>query len=63
MRIRRSYRTSSYSGGGEQCVEVEDLEDGSRRVRHSKHRKRRPLEFTEAEWNAFIKGVKDGEFD
>lgn len=63
VKVRTPFRTSSRSGGGEQCVEVEDLEDGRRRVRHSKHRKRQVLVFTEAEWIAFVQGVKGGEFD
>lgn len=58
-----TWRTSTHSGpdGGE-CVEVADLADGHRAVRHSKHPTGPALIFTPSEWHAFIKGVKDGEF-
>lgn len=60
-----NWRKSSYSnGGGGQCVEVADLPDGGRAVRDTKDHGRGPvLLFTAAEWAAFSKGVKDGEFD
>jgi len=60
-----SWRKSSYSNGsGGECVEVADLPDGGRLVRDTKDSGRGPiLGFTEAEWRAFVLGVKDGEFD
>ncbi|HUC23644.1 MAG TPA: DUF397 domain-containing protein, partial [Streptosporangiaceae bacterium] len=55
---------SSYSNGqGGNCVETLRLPDGSRAVRHSKDADGSVLIFTTSEWDAFIKGVKDGEFD
>jgi Domain of unknown function (DUF397) len=46
------------------CVEVQRLDDGSRRLRDSKDRGAGPiLNFTQAEWEAFLDGVKKGEFD
>lgn len=57
------WRTSTYTGGGAQCVEVADAEDGGRWLRDTKNRSRPAHYFTAAEWDAFIKGVKDGEFD
>lgn len=55
------FRVSSFSGGGN-CVEVRDSGDGLHTVRHSKGPDRE-LTFTRAEWDAFVKGVKAGEFD
>jgi hypothetical protein len=59
------WRKSSYShGGGGACVEVADLPDGGRLVRDTKDHGQGPvLRFTAAEWQAFVLGAKDGEFD
>ncbi|TQM06486.1 DUF397 domain-containing protein [Pseudonocardia kunmingensis] len=57
------FRTSSFSGG-ENCVEVARLEDGSVAVRHSRAVVAGGgLVFTGDEWAAFVAGVKNGEFD
>jgi hypothetical protein len=50
---------------GGSCVEVGPLGDGSGRVavRHSHHPDGEVIVYTRAEWDAFIAGVKDGEFD
>ena len=57
------WRTSSYSNNGT-CVEVADLPDGTRLVRDTKNGDRGPvLSYSAAEWQAFIIGVKAGEFD
>jgi hypothetical protein len=63
--ITVTWRKSSYSNGqGGNCVEVADLTGGGRLVRDTKDQGRGPiLRFTEAEWNAFVLGVRDGEFD
>ena len=55
-----NYRKSSYSGGGN-CVEV--ALRGKVLVRHSARRDEATLVFTREEWDAFVKGVKAGEFD
>lgn len=57
--------TRSGSGGGGSCVEAGPLLDGSERfaVRHSKHPDGPVIVYTHAEWDAFIAGVKHGEFD
>ncbi|MGH3517377.1 MAG: DUF397 domain-containing protein [Haloechinothrix sp.] len=57
------WRKSSYSTGGGECVEVADAPDGGRWLRDSKDRSHPAHYFTAAEWDAFIRGVKDGEFD
>ncbi len=55
-----SYRTLHHGNGC--CVAVK--KDGNRiLVRDSKDNADTTLSFTEKEWEAFIGGVKDGEFD
>lgn len=58
-----AWRKSSLSGNGENCVEVADLPGGGRAVRNSKRPDGAVVEFTPGEWDAFIGGVKQGEFD
>ncbi|WP_435822458.1 DUF397 domain-containing protein [Microbispora bryophytorum] len=54
---------SSRSANNCACVEVAVLSDGQVGVRDSKNQDGPALVFTPAEWDAFIGGVKDGEFD
>lgn len=56
------YRKSSYSRIITFCVEVA-LEHNTVKVGDTKDRKATPLSFNREEWDAFIKGVKAGEFD
>jgi len=51
---------SVYNGN---CVEVAGLTGDRIRVRDSKHPRGAVLNFTPAEWDAFIGGVHNGEFD
>lgn len=51
---------SAYNGN---CVEVAGLTGDRIRVRDSKHPRGAVLTFTPAEWDAFIGGVHNGEFD
>jgi hypothetical protein len=51
---------SSYNGS---CVEVTGLAEETIRVRDSKNPRGGMLNFTIAEWDAFIGGVRLGEFD
>jgi len=60
---RLTWRTSSRSGGNGACVEVAFLPDGDVAVRDSKDRTKAPHIYTSTEWQAFIAGVKAGEFD
>lgn len=52
---------SSYSAAAGHCVEVKFENDGvlvkNSRTLHQ------PIFYTFEEWDAFVKGVKDGEFD
>jgi hypothetical protein len=56
------WRKSSRSGTQGNCVEVRAV-DGFVEVRDSKNPSGAVLKFTPAEWDAFIGGAGDGEFD
>jgi Domain of unknown function (DUF397) len=51
----------SFSNGN--CVEVASLPEGGIGVRDSKDSAGPVLRFTPDEWNAFLGGVRNGEFD
>jgi hypothetical protein len=59
-----AWKKSSFSNGngGNNCVEVAFLE-AVVAVRDSKDPSGPALSFTAAEWDAFVGGAKDGEFD
>ena len=58
------WHKSSFSGGnGGDCVEVAVNLSGVVAVRDTKDRGGATLVFTDAEWRAFVAGVRDGEFD
>lgn len=57
------WRKSSWSSGGDNCVEIGFAADGRVGVRDTEHEGRGPwLVFTAGEWDAFLQGVRDGEF-
>ena len=56
------YKKSSYSSAGT-CVEACLLPSGMISLRDSKDRSKPPHMFTPSEWNAFVAGVRAGEFD
>ncbi len=56
-------KASQSSAQGSDCVEVAELDDGGRVVRHSQDPDGPRLRFTASEWKAFIAGVNVGEFD
>jgi uncharacterized protein DUF397 len=53
---------SSFSAAGG-CVEAALAPAGGVLVRDTKDRGKPPQEYTREEWEAFIRGVKAGEFD
>lgn len=58
-----AFRKSSYSGAANPaCVEVGFITTEVL-LRDSKDQNGPVLHFTPDEWNAFVAGVKDGEFD
>lgn len=59
----RNWIKSSLSAYNGNCVEVADLTSERIRVRDSKNPRGAVLNFTPAEWDAFIGGVRKGEFD
>lgn len=69
MRIRRAeeypdaeWFVTSDSDSGSSCVEVAHLPEATV-VRHSREPEGPVLEFTPAEWDRFLAGVKRDEFD
>jgi len=58
-----AWRTSSHSQDEGACVQTAFLPDGGVAVRHSKDPDGSVLRYTRREWDAFLKGAKDGEFD
>ena len=56
------FRKSSRSTDQQGCVEVALAADGGRWLRDTKDRSRAAHYFTPVEWEAFVAGVKDGEF-
>lgn len=58
-----SWMKSSLSFSNSNCVEVASLPDGEIGVRDSKDSEGPVLRFTSGEWNAFLGGVRNGEFD
>lgn len=59
---RVTWRKSTRSNGSGNCVEIAELTQ-SVAVRDSKDPTGPVLGFTQAEWQTFIDGAKDGEFD
>lgn len=59
---RLPFRASSFCATNG-CVEVARLADGGIAVRDGKDRSGPTLVYSAAEWRAFVKGVKNGEFD
>jgi Domain of unknown function (DUF397) len=58
-----SWTKSSLSFSNSNCVEVASMADGGVAVRDSKHPQGPVLRFTPSEWDAFVGGVHNGEFD
>jgi hypothetical protein len=65
-RARVGWHISTFSDGGSpNCVEAGPLSDGTERVavRHSHRPDAEVIVYTRGEWEAFLKGVRNGEFD
>jgi hypothetical protein len=62
MNDKLQWFKSSYSGNGASCVECARLPDGGMAVRDTKNRSGPMLRFTATEWQAFLAGVRHGEF-
>jgi hypothetical protein len=58
-----SWVKSSLSFSNGNCVEVANLPDGKIGVRNSRDSEGSVLRFTLGEWDAFLGGVRNGEFD
>lgn len=56
-----AWRKSSFSNGGEHCIEITDLPGGGVALRDSKNPGFPALRYTAEEWDAFRKGVVAGE--
>lgn len=57
------WRKATRSGQNGQCVEVARLADDQIGVRDSKRPDGAVLRFTQAEWDAFLDGMRKREFD
>jgi hypothetical protein len=57
----RKSRRSGPQGGN--CVEIAHLPDGQVAMRNSRYPGGPALLFTRTEWDAFLEGAQDGEFD
>jgi len=60
--VEVAFQKSSYCEAGN-CVEVSNCGCNMIMVRDSKDKTKQTLTFTRDEWIAFVKGVKQGEFD
>lgn len=58
-----TWKKSARSNPNGACVEVTKLPDGRTAVRHSRNVEGPAIIYTRAEIEAFMGGVKDGEFD
>lgn len=58
----RDFQKSSFCNFDPVCVEVA-RKNGIVAVRSSRNKNQSPIIFDEAEWRAFIAGVKNGEFE
>jgi hypothetical protein len=60
---RARWRKSARSSAQGNCVELAKLSGTEVAIRNSRHPQGPALIFTDAELDAFLAGVKDGEFD
>jgi len=62
MALDENWRKSRKSNTNGACVEVRKVNEEIQ-VRNSRKPELRFASFTEAEWDAFLDGVRNGEFD
>ena len=55
---RLAWRTSTYSGAGENCVDVAPTAEGAA-IRHSKRHTDGLITFTHDDWSAFVTAARD----
>jgi hypothetical protein len=60
---RAAWRKSRYSNPSGNCVEAAQLPAGAVALRNSRYPDGPALVFTRAEWDAFLLGARDGDFD
>jgi Domain of unknown function (DUF397) len=60
---RANWRKSKHSNPSGNCVEAAQLPAGDVAVRNSRFPDGPALIFTQAEWDAFVLGARDGDFD
>jgi len=60
---RAVWQKSHLSNPSGNCVEMARLQDGVIAIRNSRHPDGPALIYTRAEIDAFIRGIKDGDFD
>lgn len=63
MTTSPTWRKAEASKSNGSCVEIAHLTDGTTLVRDSKNPHGALLHFTRPEWDAFLDGAKNGEFD
>jgi hypothetical protein len=61
--LEAAFKKASFSAHNGGCVEAALSSAGGVLVRDTKDRSKPAHEFTAGEWDAFVKGVKAGEFD
>lgn len=62
--LKKEWQKSTKSSpSGDNCVEARVTPSGTVLVRNSKSPEGAVVEFTPAEWGAFLGGVKENEFD
>jgi hypothetical protein len=59
----KTWRKSSYSGNSGNCVEVCTSKPGTVAVRDSKNVPGPEIAVSDQTWSAFVKGIKNREFD
>jgi hypothetical protein len=60
---KATWRKSRHSNPSGNCVEAAGLPAGAVAVRNSRYPDGPALVFTKAEWEAFLLGARDGDFD